>query len=133
VRLATSALHRVLPLAYTADGLRGSDRGMAAVRGIGPGDRAALTETVVAVLERAAAAVTSFRAELERRRDSAAAELAFQLAARIQAEIDAADWITAAQKVTLASGHDADVHGWAGGILVSLAVRNGRLGQWQQR
>jgi len=62
VRLAASALHRVLPLAYAADGLRGSDRGMAAVRGIAPGDRAALTETVVAVLERDAAAMTWFRA-----------------------------------------------------------------------
>ena len=140
VRLAASALHRVLPVAYAADGLRGSDRGMAAARGIGPGDRSALTESVVAVLERDAAAVTWFRAELERRRDSAAAELAFELAARIQAEIEAADWVTAEQKATLASGDDADVHGWAvtgkgevGGVLVSLAVRNGRLGEWRQR
>jgi excinuclease ABC subunit C len=140
VRLAASALHRVLPVAYAADGLRGSDRGMAAARGIGPGDRSALTETVVAVLERDAAAVTWFRAELERRRDSAAAELAFELAARIQAEIEAADWVTTEQKVTLASGDDADVHGWAvtgkgeiGGVLVSLAVRNGRLVEWRQR
>jgi len=140
VRLAASALHRVLPVAYAADGLRGSDRGMAAARGIGPGDRAALTETIVGILERDAAAVTWFRAELERRRDSAAAELAFEHAARIQAEIEAADWVTAAQKVTLASGDDADVHGWAvtgegevGGVLVSLTVRNGRLGEWRQR
>ncbi|HTZ28556.1 MAG TPA: hypothetical protein VMC83_31445 [Streptosporangiaceae bacterium] len=133
VRLAASALHRVLPLAYAADGLRGSDRGMAAARGIGPGDRAALTGTVVAILERDGAAVTWFRAELERRRHSAAAELAFELAARIQAEIEAADWVTAAQKVTLASGDDVDVHGWARGVLVSLAVRNGRLSEWKQR
>jgi excinuclease ABC subunit C len=140
VRLAASALHRVLPLAYAADGLRGSDRGMAAARGIGPGDRAALTETVVAVLERDAGAVAWFLAELERRRDSAAAELAFEVAARIQAEIEAAHWVTAEQKVTLASGEDADVHGWAakgdrevGGVLVSLAIRDGRLGEWRQR
>ncbi len=67
------------------------------------------------------------------RRDNAAAALAFELAARIQAEIRAVDWVTAAQKVTLASGHDADVHGWAGGVLVSLAVRDGRVARWQQR
>jgi excinuclease ABC subunit C len=133
VRLAASALHRVLPLAYAADGLRGSDRAMAAARGIGPSDRAALTETVLAVLERDAAAVTWFRAELERRRDSAAAELAFERAARIQAEIEAADWVTAVQKVTLADGNDADVHGWAAGVVVSLAIRDGRLGEWRQR
>ena len=35
--------------------------------------------------------------------------------------------------MTLASGDDADVHGWFGGVLVSLAVRNGRLGEWTQR
>jgi excinuclease ABC subunit C len=133
VRLAASALHRVLPVAYAADGLRGSDRGMAAARGIGPGDRAALTETVVAVLERDAAAMTWFRAELEQRRDSAAAKLAFEVAARIQAEIEAADWVTAVQRVTLADGGDADVHGWAGGVLVSLAIRDGRLSEWRQR
>jgi excinuclease ABC subunit C len=133
VRLAASALHRVLPVAYTADGLRGSDRDMAAARGIGPGDRAALTETVVAILERDAAAVTWFRTELERRRDGAAAELAFEHAARIQSELEATEWVTAEQKVTLASGADAEVHGWAGGVLVSLAVRNGRLGEWRQR
>jgi excinuclease ABC subunit C len=133
VRLAASALHRVLPVAYAADGLRGSDRGMAAARGIGPSDRAALTKTVVAVLERDAAAVTWFRHELERRRDSAAAELAFELAARIQEEIEAADWVTAAQRVTLADGGDADVHGWSGGVLVSFAVSDGRLSEWRQR
>jgi excinuclease ABC subunit C len=139
VRLAASALQRVLPVAYAADGLRGSNRDMAGVRGIGPGDRPALTGAVIAVLERDAGAVTWFQAELERRRDSAAAELAFELAARIQAEIRAVDWVTAEQKMTLASGDDADVHGWAGqrgggrGVLVSLAVRDGRLVRWRQR
>jgi excinuclease ABC subunit C len=133
VRLAVTALHRVLPVAYAADGLRGFERDMAGARGIGAGDRASLTESVIAILERDAAAVTWFRAELERRRDSAAAELAFELAARIQAEIRAADWVTAEQKVTRAGGGDADVHGWSGGILVSLAVRDGRLGVWRQR
>jgi excinuclease ABC subunit C len=133
VRLAVSALHRVLPVAYAADGLRGSDRDMAGARGIGPDDRASLTETITAVLERDADAVTCFRAELERRRDSAAANLAFELAARIHAEIGAAEWVTAEQKVTMAGGDDADVHGWAGGVLVSLAVRAGRLSHWRQR
>jgi excinuclease ABC subunit C len=133
VRLAASALHRVLPVAYAADSLRGAARGMAAVRGICPADRGALTEAVIAVLERDAAAVGWFRAELVGRRDNAAAELAFELAARIEAEIRAADWVTAEQKVTRAGGGDADVHGWSGGILVSLAVRDGRLGVWRQR
>jgi excinuclease ABC subunit C len=39
VRLAVSALHRVLPLAYAADGLRGAERDMARVRGVAPAGR----------------------------------------------------------------------------------------------
>jgi len=50
---------------------------MAAARGIGPGDRAALTETVVAVLERDAAAKTWFSwAPFARRNAELAARLA---------------------------------------------------------
>jgi excinuclease ABC subunit C len=152
VRLAVSGLHRVLPVGYAADGLRGSDRDMAAARGIGPGDRAALTEAVTTVLDRDPAAVARLRAELVRRRDSAAGDLAFELAARLQAEIEAADWVTAEQRVTLATPDDVDVHGWAvqgegtgseerrgggpemgGGMLVSFAIRAGRLSVWRQR
>jgi excinuclease ABC subunit C len=133
VRLAASALHRVMPLAYAADGLRGAARGMAAARGVGSTDRGALTEAVIAVLERDAAAVAWFRAELVRRRDNAAAALAFELASRLQAEIQAADWVTSEQKVTRPGAADADVHGWCGGLLVSLGVRAGRLGSWRER
>jgi len=133
VRLGVCALHRVMPVAYAADGLRGWNRDMARARGIGPGDRAALTEELIAVLERDAAAVAWFRAELERRRDSAVAELAFERAARLQEEIRAAEWITSEQKVTQAAPADFGVHGWCGGLLVSLAVEAGRLRTWRQR
>jgi excinuclease ABC subunit C len=133
VRLAVSALHRVMPLVYAADGLRGARRDMAEVHGIGPADRPALTGAITAVLERDAGAVAWFLAELRRRRDEASATLAFERAARLQAEIQAAEWVTSEQKATQASGDDADVHGWSGGLLVSLAVRAGRLGAWQQR
>jgi excinuclease ABC subunit C len=34
------------------------------------------------------------------RRDAAAARLAFEFAARLQAELEAVDWVTAEQKVT---------------------------------
>jgi excinuclease ABC subunit C len=139
VRLAVSALHRVMPLAYPAHlpfplhGLRGWNRDMARARGIGPSDRAALTEELIAVLERDAEAVAWFRAELERRRDSAAAELAFERAARLQEEIRAAEWVTSEQKVTQATPADFGVHGWADGMLVSFAVEAGRLRTWRQR
>jgi excinuclease ABC subunit C len=140
VRLAVSALHRVMPVAYAADGLRGWNRDMARARGINPSDRAGLTEVLIAVLERDAEAVSWFGAELERRRDSAVAELAFERAARLQEEIRAAEWVTSEQKVTQAAAADFGVHGWAmkgegagGGVLVSLAVEAGRLRAWRQR
>jgi excinuclease ABC subunit C len=133
VRLAVSALQRVLPLPYAAEGLRGWNRDMAEARGIGPGDRTPLIEAATAVLDRDPPAVARFHAELVRRRDSAAEDLAFELAARLQAEIHAAEWVTSEQKVTQAGRDDAEVHGWTGGVLVSLAVRAGRLGEWRQR
>lgn len=133
VRLAASALHRVLPLRYAADSLQGASRDMAAVRGIGPGSRVPMIDTLTAVLDRHPQAVAWLVAELTRRRDAAAARLAFELAARLQAEIRAIEWVTAEQKVTRADPADHNIHGWADGVLVSLAVRAGRLMQWRQR
>ena len=75
-------------------------------------------------------AVTAPRAELIRRRDTAAAGLAFEFAGRVQAELEAVDWITAEQKVTQAQPSDFDVLGWAGGVLVRFEVRAGRLSGW---
>ena len=65
------------------------------------------------------AAVAPVRTELTVRRDAAAVALAFEFAGRLQAELEALDWITEEQKVTRAQG-DADVHGWADGVLVCV-------------
>lgn len=54
-------------------------------------------------------------------------------AGRVQAELEAVDWITAEQKVTQAQPSDFDVLGWAGGVLVRFEVRAGRLSGWTQR
>jgi excinuclease ABC subunit C len=133
VRLAISALHRVLPLAYAGDRLSGSERDMARVRGVDPGDRDGLVDAVVAVLDRDPTALASLSGELARRRDSAASGLAFELAARLQAEIEAVGWIAAEQKATLLEPKDFDVYGWADGVLVRFEVRGGRLCAWGQR
>lgn len=133
VRTAVSALDRLLPLAYAADRLNGSERDMARVRGVEPGTRAALIDRVIAVLERDPAALADLRGELAQRRDTAAADLAFERAARLQAEIEAIDWVAAEQKVTALDPHEATIHGWAGGLLVRLEVRSGRLCTWTQR
>jgi excinuclease ABC subunit C len=113
VRLAVSAVHRVMPLAYAADGLRGALRDLAGVRGVDPGDRPVLIDAIIALLSREPEAVARFRGELLWRRDGTARDLAFELAARLQAEIQAVEWVTSEQKATRAGPGDADIHGWA--------------------
>jgi excinuclease ABC subunit C len=132
VRDAVSGLGRMLPLGYTADGHSGSERDMARVRGASPAARAGLALAIAAVLNRDQAAVAALRAELIARRDVAAAALAFEFAGRLQAEIEALSWVTGEQKVTRAEG-DADVCGWADGVLVCFEIRHGRMRGWRQR
>jgi excinuclease ABC subunit C len=132
-RLAVAALHRVLPLAYAGDRLTGSERDMARVRGVSQLHRSELVSAVAAVLERSPDAVASVRDRLAARRDDAAGALLFELAARIQAEIEAVEWVVAAQRATVPEPTRADVHAWADGVLVGFQVRDGRLRTWTQR
>jgi len=76
--------------------------------------------------------VASVREELTSRRDAAAVALVFEFAGRLQDELEALDWITGEQKVTRAQD-DADVFGWAGGVLVEFEIRGGRMSGWRQR
>jgi excinuclease ABC subunit C len=133
VRLALSALQRLIPLAYAAGQLTGSERDMARVRGVGPQDHAALLEVAAAVLAREPAAVAAFQTELVRRRENASAALSFELAGQLQAELEAIGWIVAEQKATRTDVRDTVVHGWAGGLLVRFEMRAGRLSTWTQR
>ncbi|WP_460530139.1 GIY-YIG nuclease family protein [Flindersiella endophytica] len=132
VRLAISALNRVIPLQY-ATATNGSAREFAELFGIGPQDREPLTKAAIAVLERDPAAVEALRAELVRRRDKASAELRFEFAAKLQDEIAAYDWIVAEQKVASQEPHDVDVYGWADGLLLHFEIRAGRMSKWTQR
>lgn len=133
VRLAVSALHRVLPLAYAGDRLTGTERDMARIRGVAPGDRAEIARTLCEVLDRDPAALAAFRAELTRRRDAAAAALAFEHAARIQDELTAIDWICAPQRVTRDDSASFVVTGWSDGIAVTFGIADGRMSTWIQR
>lgn len=132
-RLAVAALDRVLSLSYAADSLGGFDRDMARVRSVQAGERELRIQEVADILGREPIAVGSMREELRLRRDAAAAALAFEVAARIQDELEAIDWVTSEQKVTVPEPCDADVHGWADGILVRFDIRRGRMCRWQQR
>jgi excinuclease ABC subunit C len=133
VRLAVSGLCRVLPLDYAGAELTGTRHDMARIRGITEGDRAALATTAAAVLSRDEAAVTALRERLIERRDAASATLAFELAGRVQQEIEALDWVTAEQKVTRLATADYAACGWSDGALVRFEVRAGRLAGWTQR
>ncbi|HWD82072.1 MAG TPA: GIY-YIG nuclease family protein [Kribbella sp.] len=132
IRQAISGLHRVLPLQYTVEG-DGSAEEFGRLFGIGPGDREALARTAIAVLERDPAAVGALRGELERRRDRAAGELRYEFAAKVQGEIEALDWIVAEQKVAWLEPRDAEIYGWADGVLVRFELRAGRMCTWTQR
>lgn len=133
VRQAVCGLQRVLPLQLTGGRLAGSQRDLARVLGVGPADRARLAAHAAAVLDRDQAAVARLRDELVTRRDQASARLAFELAAQLQQEIRAIEWVTSEQKAALATPADFDVAGWAGGVLVSFGMREGRLCTWRQR
>jgi excinuclease ABC subunit C len=134
VRLAVSGLRRAIPLTYAGERLGGFDRDMARALGIAPGSRPALADLAAAVLRRETAAGTWVQRELDARRDAASTALAFELAARIHEEQAALAWILSEQKVTrTGEAPDADVHGWADGLLVTFLMRKGRVRSWTQR
>ena len=97
VRDAVCGLGRILPLGYAADGQAGTERDMARVRGASPAARPRWPG-LGAVLDRDRA-VAALRAELTARRDAAARRWP-EFAGRLQAELEALDWVTGEQKVT---------------------------------
>jgi excinuclease ABC subunit C len=137
---AVTALDRILPLSATGTQLSGTERDIArarsaasADRGAVSADRSALTSSLTAILAREPAAVSHARGRLERLRDRAAGLLAYEMAARIQDEIAALDWVTCPQKVTTMEPADHTVAGWCGGILVQFQISGGRVCDWSQR
>lgn len=133
VRLAVSGLLRAFPLHYAAARLTGAQRDLARVRGYEPASGADLLDGAIAVLRRDPAAVAALTEHLAVRRDAAAAVLSFELAARVQAEIEAVAWISQDQKVHRCGGPDFVAHGYAGGLLLRLEFHDGRLDGWRVR
>jgi excinuclease ABC subunit C len=132
VRLAVAGLHRVFPLGYAADAATGSVADLAAERGVTGADRPGLAGRLVAVLERDPVAVQSACALLRGRRDAAARTEAYELAGRIQSELEALDWVTCPQRAATFEDADAEVAGWADGVLARFEIRAGRLTGWRQ-
>lgn len=136
-RLAVGGLDRVLALTYAGVRRGGFDRDMARLQGIAEGDLPGRVARAVAVLDRDADAVSWVIGALTRRRQEAAGACAFEVAARVQAELEAVAWVTAEQRVTApappAPGpRVVPVHGYADGVLVSFEIRDGRLDRWRQ-
>jgi excinuclease ABC subunit C len=132
VRLAVAGLHRVFPLGYAADAATGSAADLGRERGVTCADRPELASRLVAVLDRDPVAGDSVRALLRDRREAAARAEAFELAGRIQAELDALDWVTCPQRAASFDAADAEIAGWTDGVLVRFELRAGRLTRWRQ-
>lgn len=133
VRLAVSGLLRAFPLQYAVSGLSGSALDMARVRGYSAADAGGLVNSAIAVLRRDPVAVTALMGHLTARRDAAAGALAYELAARIQSEIEAVAWIGEEQRVHRVGGADGVAYGFAGGHLLRLEITGGRLDGWRVR
>src|SRR5262249_11753769 len=132
VRRAITALDRLLPLSYAGTQLTATERDIAHARGAVSTDRRALTSSLTAILAREPAAVSHAGGGLERLRDRAAGLLAYEMAARIQAEILALDWVTCPQRVTTMEPANHTVSGWCSGILVQFQITGGRVCNWSQ-
>jgi excinuclease ABC subunit C len=129
VRLAAAALLRAFPLDY-AGASAGTARELGRRRGADPANRIALATAIEAVLSREPDAVAAVCAELVARREAAVGGEAFEVAARIQAELAALGWVTAPQRVVTADPVDAVVCGWAEGELIRFTIRGGRIRGW---
>ena len=131
-RQAVKGLGRVLPLAYTGAGLRGTLLDVARARGLAAADRGHCVETITAVLRREPDAVTGVRARLEELREAAAGALAFELAGDITSELRALEWVTSPQRASSMAATDFTASGWSGGVLTSFISRGGQVREWIQ-
>lgn len=141
-RLAVAGIDRVLSLSYAGARRGGFDRDMARVRGVPDADLTERAAHARAILTRDPEAVSWATDALARRRGEAAGACAFEVAQRIQAELEAVSWVTSAQRVTQPdllrdptasrAGPPLRVQGHAAGVLVTFEVRDGRLDRWHQ-
>jgi excinuclease ABC subunit C len=133
VRLAVRGLHRGMPLSYTGTGLRGAELDIARARGVTAADRDRFATAIRAALRREPHAVAQVRSRLVDLREEAARVLAFELAAQVNEEIKALEWITCPQRATSLDQADFTACGWSAGTLTSFVIRRGQITGWTQR
>ncbi len=133
VRLAVSGLERLYPLGHAGPTRTACERELARLRGVQDIPVAQLASAVASVLDREPTAVAGALAALTARRDAAAGAQAYEVAARLQEEIEAVEWVVAPQRVTMPGEEgDEDVTAWEDDVLVRLRIRKGRLRAWEQ-
>lgn len=129
-RLARRGLLRAWPLHLTGTRPNSSTRSLAAARGTGPEDRSAWAAELRAVLAGQPGALARHAEVMVAARDRAVANLGFETAGEIQAELAAVAWLVAPQRVTACSPAEFTVSGWADGVLVRFGAHDGRLDSW---
>jgi len=127
-RQAARGLRRILPAGQDGEG---SAAALALARGAGVTGHQDRVAAAAAILHGDAGAVRWAQTELERQRERASAVLSFELAARIQAELEALSWIASPQRVTTESG-DFEVAGIHNGVMVKFGFQSGKLRVWAQ-
>ena len=96
-------------------------------------DRAALGEALTRILRRQPRAVDQARIALTELRRTAAASEAFELAGRINAELEGLEWVTSVQRVTTIAAEEADITAVSDGLAITFTLRAGRLNGWGTR
>lgn len=132
VRTAVRGLSRSMPVFYTGTGLRGAELDIARARDVTAADRESFATAIRAVLRREPEAVAHVRAHLTHLRDQAARTLAFELAAQINEEIAALEWVTCPQRASSLARADFTASGWSAGMLTRFVVRGGQIVGWTQ-
>ena len=133
VGYAVCALNRLLPLPYAAARLGGAEHDLARARGAAGGDRMALIGSLTAILDRQPAAVSRGHKPAGAVAGSRSQRLAYEFAARVQAEIEGLSWISSPQRVTSMDAANLTISGWSAGMLARFRVRDSRLRSWSKR
>jgi excinuclease ABC subunit C len=132
-RTALRGILRVWPLHLTSTRSSGTERAIAAARGVGAADQERLLADVVQLLGRDSVALERVTTALLAARDEAVARLMFETARQVHEELGAVTWLVSPQRVTASHPPGLVVCGWSAGMLVSFSGTAARLDRWDCR
>lgn len=132
-RQALAALQTAFPLAYAMEQATGAERDLARILGVSAKDREGMINNTRAALVGEPAALDKVEQLVRLRQQAAAAAEAYERAGELERAIKALRWLVQPQQVTTRSAESLTVHGWAGGWLLGLQIRDGQLVRWGER